>query len=169
VGQEFSLIKPEEIDENTFKLIGQDWMLITAGTPEKFNTMTASWGGFGVLWNKNVCFCVIRPQRYTYEFMEKSDKFTLSFFDDNYRDALKLCGSKSGREIDKVAAAGITPFKCSDEMVAFKEARLVLECRKLYFQDINPNNFIDPSIDKNYTAKDYHRMYVAEITKCLKR
>jgi len=162
----FQNIKPEQITDNAFKLIGTDWMLITAGTKEKFNTMTASWGGLGILWGKKIAFCVVRPQRYTYEFIESSKNFTLSFFNDEYREALNLCGKKSGRDIDKAVEAGITPIELSQGAVSFEEARLVLECRKLYFQDIDPNHFIDLDLDKNYPNKDYHRMYVGEIVNC---
>jgi flavin reductase (DIM6/NTAB) family NADH-FMN oxidoreductase RutF len=152
---------------NVFGLIGNEWMLITAGNREAFNTMTASWGGMGVIWGKNVCFCVVRPGRYTYRFMETSDRFTLSFFDDRFRKALAYCGSHSGRDVDKVKEAGFTPI-FGDEGIFFSEARLVLCCRKLYFQDIDPSNFIDPTIDgAHYPIKDYHRMYIGEIVSCL--
>ncbi len=169
MAERFVEIKPEQISDNTFKLIGSDWMLITAGTLDSYNTMTASWGGFGVLWNKNICFCVVRPNRYTYGFMEKADTFTLSFFDNSYRNALVFCGSHSGRDVDKAAKTGLTPVEAGNGSVYFNEARLVIECRKLYFQDINPANFIDPDIDKNYPQKDYHRMYVGEIVRCLQK
>ncbi|MEN6370836.1 MAG: flavin reductase family protein [Armatimonadota bacterium] len=160
-------IKPEELKDNVFKLIGSDWMLITAGTPNSYNTMTASWGGFGVLWNKDVCFCVIRPTRYTREFVEKAGNFTLSFFDEKYRDALSFCGANSGKDVDKAAETGLTPAAGSTPgTTCFAEARLVIECEKLYFQDIDPKNFIDPSIEKNYPEKDYHRMYIGEIIEC---
>jgi len=167
MGSKFKEIRPEEIGDNTFKLIGDDWMLITAGNLKKFNTMTASWGGFGILWHKKVCFCVVRPQRYTYKFMEEADTFTLSFFDDKYRNVLQFCGSKSGRDVDKIAATGITPVEDAEGKVYFSEARLVIECKKIYFQDLNPEHFLDPDIHKNYPAKDYHRMYIGEITRCL--
>jgi flavin reductase (DIM6/NTAB) family NADH-FMN oxidoreductase RutF len=168
MAETFKSIKPEEITDNVFTLVGSDWMLVTAGSPDSFNTMTASWGGFGVLWNKNICWCVIRPGRYTYEFIEKSDSFTLSFFTEDYRDALNLCGTKSGRDIDKAAEAGLTPTAGTMAgTTSFAEARLVVECRKLYFQDIDPKHFIDPAIDRNYPEKDYHRMYIGEIVNCL--
>lgn len=165
---EIRLIKPEELKDNPFKLVGSDWMLITAGTPDSFNTMTASWGGFGVLWNKNIAWCVVRPTRYTYGFMEKAESFSLSFFTEDYRKALSLCGSKSGRDIDKAAAAGLTPTPGKLEgTTTFEQARLVIECRKLYYQDIDPAHFLDASIDRNYPEKDYHRMYIGEIINCL--
>ncbi|MDP4180523.1 MAG: flavin reductase [Bacillota bacterium] len=163
----FKSISPEDISENVFKLIGEDWTLITAGTLEKHNTMTASWGGFGVLWGKKVAFIFVRPQRYTYEFLEKQNNFTLSFFGQEYRDVLKLCGSKSGRDINKVAEAGITPIGEMPGKVYFKESRLVIITKKLYFQDINPENFLDPEIAKNYPGKDYHRLYIGEIENVL--
>ena len=100
---EFKRISPEEINDNPFKLIGKDWGLVTGGTKDGFNTMTISWGGIGVMWNKPVAFTFIRPQRYTYEFLEKDDIFTISFYDESYRKALSLCGSKSGRDINKPA------------------------------------------------------------------
>jgi len=161
---EFTEILPEQLDENAIKLIGSDWMLITAGRMDSFNTMTASWGGLGVLWNKNVCYLVIRPHRYTYEFMEKSQYFTLSFFDRDYRKALQFCGTKSGRDVDKVKETGLTPVRTGCGAVYFDEARIVMECRKIYFQDIDPAGFVDPTIAENYPEKDYHRLYV--VMKC---
>ena len=160
----FKTIKPEDIADNPFQLIGSDWMLITAGPPDAYNTMTASWGGLGVLWSKPIAVCFIRPQRYTRQFMEKAENFTLSFFDEKYRPALELCGTKSGRDIDKAAAAGITPMAATlPGTTCFAEARLVIECRKIYFQDVDPAHFLDPSIDGNYPQRDYHRMYFGEI------
>lgn len=165
---EFVKIKPKEIDENTFKLIGSDWMLITAGTEKEFNTMTASWGGLGILWHKNVCTIFIRPQRHTYGFVEQSDFFTLSFFGSAHREVLKYCGSHSGRDVDKVAETGITPAFSENGGIYFQEAKLVLECRKLYYQDITPDHFLDDSIQENYPKDDYHRMYIGEIIGCYK-
>jgi len=166
--EKFKEINPKKLTDNTFKLLADDWMLITAGSPDSYNTMTASWGGFGVLWNKNVCWCVIRPNRYTYQFMEKAQNFTLSFFDEKYRSALDLCGNNSGRDINKAAAAGITAIHGKlTGTTTFAEARMVLECRKLYFQDIDPGNFLDEEINTNYPLKDYHRMYIGEIVSCL--
>ena len=157
---------PELLADNPFRLIGTDWMLITAGSPDAFNTMTASWGGLGVLWERKVAFCFIRPTRHTYGFIERAGGFTLSFFGEQYRSALQFCGTHSGRDTDKVSGAGLTPVR-DRGAVYFDEARLVLVCRKLYFQDIGPERFLDPSIGKMYPQKDYHRMYVGEIERCL--
>ena len=165
---EFKETMPELLADNPFELIGKDWMLITAGTPQSFNTMTASWGGLGVLWERKVAFCFIRPTRYTYEFVERSDTFTLSFFEERYRKALSFCGSHSGRDVDKIKKAGLTPVN-KGSFVYFDESRLVLACRKLSFQDISPDHFLDQSINDLYPEKDYHRMYIGEIVKCLRK
>jgi len=163
-------IEPEMIDRNVFELIGSDWMLITAGAPESYNTMTASWGGMGVLWNRNVCFCVIRPTRYTFQFIEKADVFSLSFFEERYRGALEVCGTKSGRDIDKAAVTGLTPVAGRlAGTTHFEQAKLVIECRKLYTHDIDPSRFLDSNIDNLYPLKDYHRMYIGEVVNCLKK
>jgi flavin reductase (DIM6/NTAB) family NADH-FMN oxidoreductase RutF len=165
--KDFKTIKPEELTENPFRLIGKDWMLITAGTPGKYNTMTASWGGLGILWNKPAATIYVRPTRYTYEFTEKHEEFTLSFFDEKFRAALSFCGSKSGRDCDKTAETGLTTF-AAENSVAFEEAKLVIVCRKLYFQDMDSSNFLDENADKFYTLKDYHRIYIGEVLKIFK-
>jgi flavin reductase (DIM6/NTAB) family NADH-FMN oxidoreductase RutF len=162
----FERLALEKLQDNPFTLINRDWMLITAGTEESFNTMTASWGGLGVLWEKRVAFCFVRPTRHTYQFLEREERFTLSFFDERFRKALSFCGSRSGRDTDKVKGAGLTP-RLFDGRVSFEEARLVLLCRKLYTQDLQPQRFLDPAIEGFYPQKDYHRMYVGEIEECL--
>lgn len=165
----FREIAPEAITDNVFKLIGKDQMLITAGTMQAYNTMTASWGGFGVMWNKKICFCVIRPHRYTYTFIERSDYFTLSFFAEQHKEILEFCGKHSGKDTNKIEETGITPAFGPSGAVYFNEARLVLECRKVYFSDMNPDHFLDASIHQLYPNKDYHRMYVGEIIRVLAR
>ena len=164
----FTQIEPVQIGDNVFKLIADDWMLITAGTAKSFNTMTASWGGLGELWNKKVCFVFVRPTRYTYEFMESSSHFTLCFFEEKYRSLLDFCGNNSGRDVDKMAWTGLTPVERPSGAIYFNEARLVFECRNIYYQDITPEKFLDPKLDLNYPKKDYHRMYVGEIVACLR-
>lgn len=167
MAHELHPIDPCLVKDNAFKLIGADWMLITAGNIKSFNTMTASWGTLGELWNKKICTCFIRPVRHTYTFIEKVNYFTLSFFDEQHRDVLKLCGSKSGRDVDKVAETGITPVESGSGSVYFAEAQLVLECKKIYTHDLDPENFLDPKIHDEYPQKDYHRMYVGEVVRCL--
>lgn len=163
-------IDPKTIQDNVFSTIGSDWLLITAGTKERCNTMTASWGGLGVLWGRNVATVYIRPQRYTYEFVEQSDCFTISVFDESWRDALNLCGTKSGRDVDKIKECGFTVVEGEGGAPYFEQARLVLVCRKLYWQDMDPDHFLDPEIDSRfYAQKDYHRIYVGEIVEAYKR
>lgn len=164
---QFQEIDIREVKDSAVRLISDEWALVTAGSRDKWNTMTVSWGGMGELWGKDVAMIFIRPQRYTYEFIEREDYFTMSFFGGEYKKALSLCGSKSGREIDKAQEAGLTPFY-PGPAVAIEEAKLVLVCRKLAFQDLDPAGFIDPAIDSScYPAKDYHRMYVGAIERVL--
>ena len=164
----FQEINVREFSMKPFKMIGDQWMLITAGTREKCNTMTASWGGLGVLWGKNVATIYIRPQRYTLEFMEREEYYSLAFFDNGFREALNFCGTKSGRDFDKWKETGLTP--AFDLAPYPEEARVVLICRKLYRQDMTPESFLDAEVrDKNYPGKDYHRVFVGEIVKLLIR
>ena len=159
----FKAINPEEISENTFKLIGKDWMLITASDGEKVNSMTASWGGFGVLWGKNVVYIVVRPQRYTKEFIDKSNKFSITSFKQEYRPQLSYMGKVSGRDEDKIAKSGLNIIE-SNGVPFFKEGKLSAICNVLYKQNIMAENFLDESIDEQwYPEKDYHTLYVAEI------
>lgn len=163
----FVEITPNEITESPFKLIGKDWALVTAGSESKFNTMTVSWGGVGIMWGKPVAFTFIRPQRYTIEFIEKEDCFTMSFFDEKYRDALSFCGSKSGRDYDKVKETGLTPAFTDDGIPYFEEAKLVLVCKKMYAQFLNDESVIADDGVKKWYNDDYHKMYISEIKKVL--
>ncbi|HOD67156.1 MAG TPA: flavin reductase family protein [candidate division Zixibacteria bacterium] len=158
-----------DIPDNAFKLIADDWMLITAGGPGAFNTMTASWGGVGELWHRKIAICFVRPTRYTYEFMNRHEFFTLTFFDERYREVLNLCGRRSGRDFDKMGGIGLTPIASPRGSVYFAEARLVLECRKVYTHDLDPARFLDPAIEQEYPRRDYHRMYIGQIETCLRR
>jgi flavin reductase (DIM6/NTAB) family NADH-FMN oxidoreductase RutF len=170
MNQSLTEIKPEQVTHNPYKAIGQDWMLVTAGTLASYNTMTASWGTVGVLWERPVCFCFVRPQRYTYEFMERSELFTLSFFEERYHAALDYCGSYSGRDVDKAKETGLTAVEWQNKAVYFAEASLVYVCRKIYAQHLVPAGFVDRAIEQqNYPQGDLHRMYIGEIVSCLQR
>lgn len=163
----FQEIKPGELTKNPFNMIGKEWLLIAAEKEGKANAMTASWGGVGIMWGKEVAFIVIRPQRYTKEFIDKEELFSVSFLKDGHRDALKLCGSVSGRDHDKIKEAGLTPVFI-DGVPAFEEADTILICRKMYRTSMNPADFIDKDADsKFYPEKDYHDMYIAEIVKAV--
>jgi len=164
----FRTVIPEELDENVFSLIAKEWFLLTAGSlAGGYNTMTASWGGLGHLWNRNVSFVFVRPQRYTWNFTEKNDLYTMSFFKEEFRKELEFCGTHSGRDCSKEAETGLTPIEPCPGTVAFSQARLILVCRKLYYQDIEPSRFQVNGIDDLYPEKGYHRMYVGEITDAL--
>lgn len=157
---------PEQWDKNVFEAIGKQWMLITAGG-EKVNTMTASWGGMGVLWGKKVVYAFIRPQRYTKEFVDGSDTFSLSFLGEEYRKQLQYLGKASGRDEDKIKISGLTVAR-EGNTPYFSEAEAVLVCKKLYAQELNPECFVTAGEDEMwYPQKDYHTMYVGEITKLL--
>ena len=167
----FRTAAPAELPDNFFSRIGDDWMLITAeDTHGRVNTMTASWGCAGILWNKPVAVCFIRPQRYTYGIVEDADTLTLSFFPaGEQREALRYCGTKSGRDGDKFAATGLTVARAENGTPYPAEANLVLVCRKLYADDLKENCFIDPEMLKHYAARDYHRFYICEISQVLIR
>jgi flavin reductase (DIM6/NTAB) family NADH-FMN oxidoreductase RutF len=163
----FFKIDPTQLKDNFFKAIGDDWLLITAGTPEKFNTMTASWGALGVFWNKPAAICFIRPTRYTFDFANSNDIFTLSFFTEAERKILQYCGTKSGKDVDKIAFTGLKPLVTEDKAITFEQARLVIECKKVYYDDLKPANFLLPEADARiYPDKDYHRLFIAEILGC---
>jgi flavin reductase (DIM6/NTAB) family NADH-FMN oxidoreductase RutF len=163
----FKTVPVKDLNDNLFKIIDNDWMLITAGRMESFNTMTANWGTMGILWHKPVAICFIRPTRHTFQFAEKSGLFTLSFFEEEYRNILDFCGTHSGRDIDKVKQTGLKPVFTSQGGIAFAQARMVLECRKLYADFLRPENFILSDVGtKNYPKKDFHKFFIGEIENC---
>ena len=163
--QDFIEIDPKQISDNFIKAIGSDWALVTAGDHVEQNTMTVSWGGVGVMWNYPVAIVVIRPQRYTFEFTERCDKLTLSFLPEQYRKALTYCGTHSGRDEDKISNAGLSVTFTEEDTPAIAEARLVLECRKLYTDTIKAENFIEQGIvERWYPESDFHKVYVLQIT-----
>ncbi len=165
---DFREIRPEEWEGNVFTQIGKEWMLIGAGEGEKANLMTASWGAMGVLWRFPVAHCYVRPQRHTRDLIDGVDRYSLLFFEEEYREQLNLCGTKSGREIDKFEACGFTPLFDEHGTVYVPQARAVVFCRKLYHQDMESSLFLDPKIlELHYSAGDFHRAYIGEITKIL--
>lgn len=163
----FKEIQPQEFVYSPFKLIGEEWMLITAEKDGKANTMTASWGGLGVMWGKNVAYIAIRPQRYTKEFIDNSDTFSLTFFDDSFKKALGYLGATSGRDEDKIAKSNLTVLH-TDGVPYFAEAKIAILCNKLYAQEYKPELFVAQEInEKCYPDADHHTLYIAEITKIL--
>ncbi len=163
----FTEISPLEL-ESAHKIIGKDWLLITARDGDRANAMTASWGALGELWGKHVAFCFIRPHRHTFKLAEDESRLSLAVLGEDLRDAHKICGSKSGRDCDKLALAGLSTAEY-DGVPVINEAALLIICRKLYADDIKENCFADSTMLEHYKARDYHRMYIFEIEKVLKR
>ncbi len=163
---ERKIITPNELETRIHHLWGEQWLLLTSGdfAAGDFNTMTVAWGSLGVMWGKPFAQVVVRYSRYTFGFMEKYDTFTLSAFPEAHRKQVLLLGSKSGRDSDKIAESGLTPIAAAKVAApAFDEAELVIECRKTYWQDMNPAHFIDPDIEEQYKDRDYHRIYFGEV------
>lgn len=164
--QPFSI---EQFEFNPFTKIGKDWALVSVGTKEKYNTMTVSWGGVGVLWGKNVAFIFIRDSRYTNELLKENGLFSISFPNEQYREAMNYCGSHSGRDVEKFKEAKLTAaFRHGIPYV--DEASIVMLCSKMAAVPINEDSFQDKSIkEKWYKDGDYHTMYVAEIIEVMAR
>ena len=162
--KKFIKLDPKTVDMNPFSTLDDNWMLITARSGEKVNTMTASWGGLGVLWNKNVAYVFVRPQRYSRELIDESDHFSLNILDhETYRKELEYLGKASGRDEDKIAKSKLT-LAYSNEVPYFQEADQVLICRKLSRQQITKDSFIEAGLAaKNYPTDDFHYVYVGEI------
>lgn len=159
-------IELKDLNDNFFEAISKEWMLVTAGSKDKFNTMTASWGGTGELWGTPVAFVFIRPERYTFEFMERSECFTLSFLGYENKDIHKICGSKSGRDTDKIGETGLRPVFTEQGNILYEQSRLSLECRKLYTDTIKEGCFVDKSLLGRWYGEGrggLHHMYIGEI------
>ena len=157
----------EALNENAFQMIGKDWLLLTAKKDGKVNTMTASWGGVGVMWGKQVAFLFIRPQRYTKEFVDAAAEMSISVLPEAYRNELNYFGTVSGRDEDKIAKSGLGIAE-ENGVPYFADARLAFICKKLYAQPLEADCFIDKSnIERWYPGNDFHTMYVVEIEKVL--
>ena len=151
-----------EFKMDAFSQFDKKWALLCAGSMEHYNAMTISWGGVGTLWSKPVATVYVKPIRYTYQFMEESEYFTISFYPEEYRGALSLMGSRSGRDCDKAAKAGLTPKEVSGT-VTFEEAEITLLCKKIYFQDLSTENMPQDVIRNYYETEEPHRMYIGEV------
>ncbi len=151
---------------NPFTKIGKQWFLVTAGNGKAYNTMTASWGFMGFMWNKPVITTVIRTNRHTFSFIESNDYFTISFYPEECRKALSFCGSHSGRDCDKALETGLTPVHEAD-YTYFEQAETVFVCRKLYEQKMDTDLFTDKSLMKFYEKDPEHKAFVGEIVKVL--
>lgn len=160
-------IAVSELKLSPYEKIGKEWMLLTAGAEGSYNTMTCSWGHLGCLWNLPTAICYVRPQRYTREFIDREDRYTLCFFPSEYKKALGYLGSKSGRDEDKVAAVGLTPVHEQD-YTYFAEASLVIVCRTLYQAPLKEEYFRDKAVmEEDYPRRDFHDLYIGQIEKVL--
>lgn len=163
-------LEPEALDLKPFTLFAKEWPILSAGTPDKYNGMTIGWGGLGTLWRRKVATVYVRPQRYTFRFIEKEPYFSLSVLGESYKEALNFFGSKSGRDVDKAKATGLTPVAFEDKTVYFAEARLVLILKKIYAADLEKSRFVGLRPEEFYqTAGDYHRLYIGEVVSVLQR
>jgi flavin reductase (DIM6/NTAB) family NADH-FMN oxidoreductase RutF len=159
-------IHPEDLVASAEHLWAKKWFALTCGDFETgdFNSMTVAWGSMGVMWFKPFVQIVVRPTRHTFEFMERFDTFTLSAFSERHRRALKFLGEHSGRDTDKMKGSRLTPIISSRvASPSFKEAELIIECRKMYWQDMDPSHFLGSDIENYYPEKDYHRIYYGHI------
>ena len=163
---EYREISIEELNFKPFTQISKDWMLITAEKDGKANTMTAGWGGLGTMWGKPAAFIVVRESRFTKEFVDASEHFSLTFFEDKYKKALGYLGKVSGRDEDKIAKTGLT-LK-ADAAPYFEEGNLAFICKKAYAVVLGPEGFTLPELDEKwYADKDYHTLYIGEVEKVL--
>ena len=151
-----------DFNADSFNLFDKEWALVTAGVPNHYNTMTISWGGLGTLWGKPVATVYVKPCRYTHDFMDENDLFTVSFYPEKYRRALGLLGSLSGRDGDKVKMAGLTP-KALNGSVTFFEAKVTLLCKKIYRQDMDTSVMPAGVVEDYYKTEVPHTMYVGEV------
>ena len=163
--QMFKEISVKDIKANLVSAIADEWMLISAGNEESHNMMTASWGFVGEMWGADTAVAVIRPQRYTMQFVDNCEYYALSFYGSN-KDIHKICGKMSGRDVDKTELTGLTPI-FADNTVYFDKARLVIICKKQYVGVMDENCFTDKEPLKWYNEKDYHKMIFGKIEKVL--
>jgi flavin reductase (DIM6/NTAB) family NADH-FMN oxidoreductase RutF len=157
-------INPKKLEFNPFQMMDDAWVLITAGIIEKYNMMTASWGTLGFLWGKPIVTIFVRPSRYTYDFLEDHKTFSITSFTKEYKKILDLCGTESGRQFDKMNIPEITPIQ-GEHAVYFKEAKIAIECEKIYFQNLDPERIPSNVKQTYYKNGDYHRVYIGKILK----
>lgn len=162
----FTKVDVSTLSCNPFTLLAKQWMLVSAGTPDNWNTMTASWGGVGVIWGAPTATVYIRHSRYTKEFVDAQEYFTITFLQNGNQKALGVLGATSGRDMDKMHNSGLTPMQVEGQPT-FAQAHTVFVCRKRYAGDLNRQDFLDDSIDSTwYENNDYHVMYLGEIVAC---
>jgi flavin reductase (DIM6/NTAB) family NADH-FMN oxidoreductase RutF len=166
----FQPVEATELTDNVFKLVGKDFTVITAGDSVSFNSMTAGWGGMGIMFEKPVTWCFLRASRYTLELMKKETTYTMSYFDDKYKEQVLFFGSKTGRNTDKMKETSLTHVSTPSGNSSYKEARLIIECKLTEITTVGPDDFYAQA-DKDFViegyndAKAYHKLVFGEITK----
>ncbi|MGI6466831.1 MAG: flavin reductase [Sphaerochaetaceae bacterium] len=163
----FEQVDLSTLELNPFTTIGEDKFLITAGNVDQYNTMTAGWGFFGTMWNKSAFGIVVRPSRYTYEFLQNSNHFTVSFFSAEYSETLKYLGQNSGRDKDKISMTNLSPTSVGDKYITFEEANMVLCCKKASMSPIEPEHFLLDEINEHYEQGDYHTLFIGFVQRLL--
>ncbi len=167
---EFKTIEAEALERNPFTLFAKGWPILTAGHLDNYNGMTIGWGGLGTLWRRKVVTVYVRPQRYTYRFVESEPYFSLSILDESHKDALSFFGTNSGRNVDKAKETGLTPVAFEDKTVYFAESKLVLVLKKIYSDDLDKSRFVGLDPNEFYQAPgDTHRVYIGEIVSILQK
>ncbi|MCD7972458.1 MAG: flavin reductase [Candidatus Azobacteroides sp.] len=165
----FTKIAETEIPDNVFQLVGKDYTVITSGNPERYNSMVASWGGWGIMFEKPVTWCMLRANRYTLELMREYKTYTMAYFDDNFKDQIMLFGTQSGRNTEKMKESTLTAVQTPSGSMSFKEAKLIIECELSEVTTVSPDDFSEPSsrqfIEEGYgDAKEYHKLVFGNIT-----
>lgn len=157
-----------EFTTDILSVFDKKWALLTAGDSDKFNTMTISWGGLGTIWGKPVATVYVRTSRYTHDFMDANDFFTVSFYPEEFKQILGVLGSKSGRDMDKMKESGLTPVQTGESM-SFKEAEITLICRKLFRQQLDVASIPEDVAKAMYEGQAPHDMYIGEIVEIIRQ
>ena len=157
-----------EFQVDAFNVFDTGWALLTAGKRANFNTMTISWGGLGTIWGKPVATVYVKPIRYTHQFLDQNDCFTVSFYPAEYMNTLTMLGSRSGRLGDKISASGLTPM-FHDKFITFEEASATLLCQKIYRQDLDKRFMMADVVNSFYAGDEPHTMYIGEVVDILRK
>jgi len=165
----FKSVSPGELTDNVFSLIGKDYTVITAGKADHYNSMVASFGGWGQLFSKPTTWCFLRANRYTLEVIRTENTYTMSYFEDEYKEQVLLFGSKTGRNTDKMKESKLTMVETPSGNISYKEARLIIECKLTEVTTVSPTDFYtqegkDFVTEAYEDAKDYHKLVFGEIT-----
>lgn len=154
----------EKFDRLCRALGGSGAFLVVAGENDKTNVMTIGWAQIGVVWGKPVMTVLVRPSRYTHGLMEKAGRFTVCVPPEGkMRKELAFCGSKSGRDHDKVKECGFSLKEGREGTRYIAGSDLVYECTLLERTGVQPAALAQSVKDSFYKDGDYHTVYFGEI------